>query len=107
MFDGTVMVPLFRGLCHFVFSPIRFDRAVIDSLIAFNYKVNDFSPPTKVGLSVWLALKEKVNKQDDRVNNSNHGCDSHQIQMCIKKMQLPHEHIITFFDISCNLQNTT
>lgn len=73
-----------RNSCVSVFSSSRFDEAVIDSLIAFNYKVNDFSLP-QVGLSVLLAIKGGVNKLDDRVNNDNQCCNSNQIQIRMKQ----------------------
>lgn len=41
------MATIFHASRHFVLFSIRFDRAVIDLLISFNYKVNDFSAPPR------------------------------------------------------------
>lgn len=63
------MATIFHASRHFVLFSIRFDRAVIDSLISFNYKVNDFSAPPRAGCSLPSAIKEEVNEADDRVTN--------------------------------------
>lgn len=61
--NGAYLQTALGSLCHVVFFSIRFDQAIIDSLIAFNYEVNGFSLPCKLALSVLAAIKE-VNKLD-------------------------------------------
>lgn len=67
------MASVFHASRHFVLFSIRFDRAVIDSLISFNYKVNDFSAPPRAGCSLLSPIKEVVNEANDRVANQ-HPC---------------------------------
>lgn len=66
------MATIFHASRHFVLFSIRFDRAVIDLLISFNYKVNDFLAPPGAARrrrSLLSAIKEELNEADDRVTN--------------------------------------
>lgn len=74
------MASIFHASHHFVLFSIRFDRAIIDSLISFNYKVNDFSAPPRAGCSLLSAIKEVVNEVDDQVTNQRLCRNTHHIQ---------------------------
>lgn len=71
------MATIFHASRHFVLFSIRFDRVIIDSLISFNYKVNDFSAPPRAGCSPMSAIKEEVNEADDRVTNQRRRRNTH------------------------------
>lgn len=57
------MATIFHASRHFVLFSIRFDRAVIDLLISFNYKVNDFSAPPRAAARFCQRSKKKLMKR--------------------------------------------
>lgn len=69
--NGAYLQTALGSLCHVVFFSIRFDQAIIDLLIAFNYEVNGFSLPCKLAYLCWHAIKE-VNKLDYWVHLHNY-----------------------------------
>lgn len=73
------MASIFHASRHFVLFSIGFARVVIDSLISFNYKVNDFSAPPRAGYSLLSAIKAVV-EVDDRVTNQRPCRNTHHIQ---------------------------
>lgn len=53
------MATIFHASRHFVLFSIRFDRAVIDLLISFNYKVNDFCAPPRAAAAARSCQRSK------------------------------------------------